>query len=331
MRTDSGRVTAIDGKAYIDSLCDSIATARKVSGMSQGELADALGVSQQTVSKWERRRAVPDVALFPAIAATLSIPSFGSVDAVSEASRWAHIESRKLRDELLAFRTLIRLRDEPAAIPPGLHADPLGVGREVGEDRDVVAYEMARVVAEEMPGFDGEDDLYETIRMLWEIPLASLTLLRYHSRRDDLWAGSRFYLEREGRCRPSDGYPCRDEGFRRKLHTFLHNQWVWPKLSSFWGEGRSAEAIAKMETGLMNILADAPRESNRYLPAIRSDNMSPEAKRMMGFAAEADRYADLAAKWDGTVRGAEEISEAAWAARVDATATQGAAGETDAP
>nr|MBQ6242245.1 helix-turn-helix transcriptional regulator [Lachnospiraceae bacterium] len=34
-------------------LCDKIQTARKRAGLSQVDLADAMGVSRQSVSKWE--------------------------------------------------------------------------------------------------------------------------------------------------------------------------------------------------------------------------------------------------------------------------------------
>ena len=54
-------------------LCENIATARKKLGLTQNQLAKALGVSAQAVSKWERGIACPDIALLDEIANTLQI------------------------------------------------------------------------------------------------------------------------------------------------------------------------------------------------------------------------------------------------------------------
>jgi transcriptional regulator with XRE-family HTH domain len=62
---------AQDEKAFFKALGARIAQLRKDSGITQVQLADTLGVSQQTVASWEvGRRGVP-VALLPALARTL--------------------------------------------------------------------------------------------------------------------------------------------------------------------------------------------------------------------------------------------------------------------
>ena len=43
------------------TIADRIQSLRKSKGMSQEELADAVGVSRQAVSKWEREQATPDL------------------------------------------------------------------------------------------------------------------------------------------------------------------------------------------------------------------------------------------------------------------------------
>lgn len=43
------------------TIADRILTLRKSKGMSQEELADAVGVSRQAVSKWESEQATPDL------------------------------------------------------------------------------------------------------------------------------------------------------------------------------------------------------------------------------------------------------------------------------
>ena len=55
----------IDGK--------NIADLRKSNGMTQEQLAETLGVSSQTVSKWENEVTMPDIMLLPVIAGCFDI------------------------------------------------------------------------------------------------------------------------------------------------------------------------------------------------------------------------------------------------------------------
>lgn len=54
-------------------LADKIINLRKKSGMSQEELADKLGVSRQSVSKWEQAQSVPDINKIIAISEIFNI------------------------------------------------------------------------------------------------------------------------------------------------------------------------------------------------------------------------------------------------------------------
>ena len=50
-----------------------IAELRKNSGMTQEQLAETLGVSAQTISKWENEVTMPDIMLLPVIAGCFNI------------------------------------------------------------------------------------------------------------------------------------------------------------------------------------------------------------------------------------------------------------------
>jgi len=53
-----------------------IADLRKNRGMTQEQLADILGVSSQTISKWENEVTMPDIMLLPVIAGKKRQPLF---------------------------------------------------------------------------------------------------------------------------------------------------------------------------------------------------------------------------------------------------------------
>ena len=50
-----------------------IAALRKERGLTQTALAEMLGISNRTVSKWENGDGLPDISLLPAIAQTFGI------------------------------------------------------------------------------------------------------------------------------------------------------------------------------------------------------------------------------------------------------------------
>lgn len=49
-------------------LATNILKFRKLQGMTQNQLAEKLGVSNQSISKWETAKSTPDIALLPILA-----------------------------------------------------------------------------------------------------------------------------------------------------------------------------------------------------------------------------------------------------------------------
>lgn len=59
---------------HLNDFCNIVSLLRREKGWTQAEFADRLGISPQSISKWECGVGFPDVTLFPAIAETLSVP-----------------------------------------------------------------------------------------------------------------------------------------------------------------------------------------------------------------------------------------------------------------
>ena len=57
----------------VTKIHEQIALLRKQKGITQKELANALGVTNQAVSKWESAQCCPDIQLLPAIAALFDV------------------------------------------------------------------------------------------------------------------------------------------------------------------------------------------------------------------------------------------------------------------
>lgn len=58
----------------LNNFCNIIASLRRQKGWTQAVFADKLGISPQSISKWECGIGFPDVTLFPIIADVLSVP-----------------------------------------------------------------------------------------------------------------------------------------------------------------------------------------------------------------------------------------------------------------
>ncbi len=58
----------------LNNFCNIIASLRRKMGWSQSTLAEKLGISPQSISKWECGIGFPDITLFPAIAEIFDVP-----------------------------------------------------------------------------------------------------------------------------------------------------------------------------------------------------------------------------------------------------------------
>ena len=64
-----------NGNVYkFENFCNMLLKLRKERGWTQTELAERIGISPQSVSKWERAIGYPDVSLFPTIAEIFGVP-----------------------------------------------------------------------------------------------------------------------------------------------------------------------------------------------------------------------------------------------------------------
>ncbi len=74
---------------------------RKQKGLTQEELANALGVSSQAVSKWETDVSCPDISLIPELCHLLGVTSDDIIIGGREEVRLAPVEQRKRFDDLV--------------------------------------------------------------------------------------------------------------------------------------------------------------------------------------------------------------------------------------
>lgn len=51
-----------------------ITECRKAAGLSQAALAEAVGVNECTIVRWEKRRSKPNAKYLPALCAALNVP-----------------------------------------------------------------------------------------------------------------------------------------------------------------------------------------------------------------------------------------------------------------
>ena len=130
------------------SIAESIARLRRERGMTQEALAEVIGVSSQTISKWENSTTWPDVALLPVIADVFGV----SIDALygREDVRRAVTQAEAIDRVIDAVRETIvgtiynpeldgRFEDQLAQYKKVMQADPRH--RSVIEnDRDVLYF-----------------------------------------------------------------------------------------------------------------------------------------------------------------------------------------------
>ena len=82
------------------SVAEKIRTKRRERNITQDELAQALGVTFQSVSRWENEAAYPDIELLPKIAAYFKITTDELLGADEETKK---LEAQKKKREYIAM------------------------------------------------------------------------------------------------------------------------------------------------------------------------------------------------------------------------------------
>lgn len=80
-------------------LGQTIAEMRKQNNMTQAEVADALHISYQAVSKWERDESLPDITMLPSIAELFHISIDKLLGNSYEIKAEEHVETDQCVDE----------------------------------------------------------------------------------------------------------------------------------------------------------------------------------------------------------------------------------------
>ena len=70
------------------SIGSNIYALRKAKKVTQAQLAEKIGVSEQAVSKWENDVCAPDVSLFPVIAGVMAIVAYLTTPILQTGESW---------------------------------------------------------------------------------------------------------------------------------------------------------------------------------------------------------------------------------------------------
>ena len=98
---------------------------RKEKGYSQEQLAEALGISRQAVSKWEKDDSYPSIEFLPVLASLFGVTIDYLIIGATKSEKTGEITPKKVEEEILADDPRIK-----AAIHNGiLHIDEILVSK----------------------------------------------------------------------------------------------------------------------------------------------------------------------------------------------------------
>lgn len=113
-----------------------IRTLRRRRGLTQLALAERLGVSDKAVSKWERGRGAPDIALFPSLSEALGVDTKALLRSDLEENEMTNGNMKRTRFYVCPDCGSLLLSTESGELTCcGRRLSPLPVQKAEGEDR----------------------------------------------------------------------------------------------------------------------------------------------------------------------------------------------------
>ena len=150
---------------------------RKERGLTQEDIADALGVTPQAVSKWENDVSCPDITLLPKLAKLLGTTTDAILSDEEPKTQYVPEKERRLIDDMVIRINVVDGKDRTKINLPLIlfraivSADPDSLGVNIGKGKMNVDWKLVMKLVEggtvgrilEHEGEDGESVVIEVV------------------------------------------------------------------------------------------------------------------------------------------------------------------------